>query len=219
MRVIFELGYDPTQIYSRGFIETYIENKEKDNEILKIILDRWIKESGNSSNNTTENNSINNTPRVNTQTSENSIRSNSPIPIMATRDQLREDIRTVMRTIIGIDPGQNLATAPANTINATLTNMINPIQRAAKIADLPIFYGGEQDANDWIRDFNNVYAMNGYVDDQAKKLRKARPYLRDEAADWLEGLQGLNNFDQAADNTSFAYQMKSKYASAVRQQQ
>ncbi|RGB42347.1 hypothetical protein C1646_810079, partial [Rhizophagus diaphanus] len=169
MRVIFELGYDPIQIYSRGFIETYIENEEKDNDMLKIILDRW---SENSSNNSTENNSINNTPRVNTPTSENSTRSNSPIPIMATRDQLREDIRTVMNTIFGIDPGQNLNTVPANTINATLTGMLNPIQRAAKIADLPIFYGGEQDANDWIRDFNNVYEANGYADGQAEKLRR-----------------------------------------------
>ncbi|RGB24323.1 hypothetical protein C1646_676459 [Rhizophagus diaphanus] len=136
---------------------------------------------------------------------------------MATRDQLREDIRTIMNTIFGIDSGQNLNTAPANTINATLTGMLNPIHRAAKIAELPIFYGEEQDANDWIRDFNNVYAANGYDGDQAEKLRRARPCLRDEAADWLEGVQGLNNFGQAADNTSLVHQMKSKYASVVRQ--
>jgi hypothetical protein len=250
MRIIFVLRYEPVQIYMRGFMETYVENKEENDEELKLILEKWInenqieeshdeystddeenviktppnpsssEESENSSNNTTENNSINNTPRVNTPTSENSTRSNSPIPIMAARNEIREDIRAVMRSVFGIDPGVALNTAPPNTIHATLTNMLNPIQRAAKIAELPIFYGGEQDANDWIRDFNNVYAANGYDNDQGAKLRRAKPCLRDEAADWLEGIVAvLTNFDGANDNTSLANEMKSKYASPVRQQQ
>ncbi|CAB4443554.1 unnamed protein product [Rhizophagus irregularis] len=249
MRIIFTLGYNPAQIYLKGFIETYIENEEESDDVLKTILNRWVsehqiieshdefssdedenviktpsnpsssEESENSSNNTTENNSIHNT-RTNTPTSGNSTRSNSPPPIMAaTRNEIREDIRTVMNTLLGIDPGVALNTVPANTINATLTNMINPLNRAAKIAELPLFYGGEQDANDWIRDFNNVYAANGYDGDQAQKLRRARPCLREEVADWLEGVQGLNNFDHAADGTSLAHVMKEKYASAVRRQQ
>uniref|UniRef100_U9SWS6 Retrotransposon gag domain-containing protein n=1 Tax=Rhizophagus irregularis (strain DAOM 181602 / DAOM 197198 / MUCL 43194) TaxID=747089 RepID=U9SWS6_RHIID len=253
MRIIFTLGYNPAQIYLKGFIETYIENEGESNDVLKTILDRWIsehqieeshdefssdedenviktslnpsssEESENSSNNTTENNSTHNT-RTNTPTSGNSTRSNSPPLIMAaTRNEIRENIRTVMNTLLlGIDPGVALNTAPANTINATLTNMINPIHRAAKIAELPLFYGGDQDANDWIRDFNNVYAGNGYVDDQAAKLVRAKPCLREEAADWLEGTVALRNlagFDNANDNTSLAYEMKSKYASPVRQQQ
>ncbi|CAB5148544.1 unnamed protein product [Rhizophagus irregularis] len=192
MRIIFTLGYNPAQIYLKGFIETYIENEGESNDVLKTILDRWIsehqieeshdefssdedenviktslnpsssEESENSSNNTTENNSTHNT-RTNTPTSGNSTRSNSPPLIMAaTRNEIRENIRTVMNTLLlGIDTGVALNTAPANTINATLTNMINPIHRAAKIAELPLFYGGDQDANDWIRDFNNVYAGNG----------------------------------------------------------
>ncbi|POG66801.1 hypothetical protein GLOIN_2v1801707 [Rhizophagus irregularis DAOM 181602=DAOM 197198] len=124
MRIIFTLGYNPAQIYLKGFIETYIENEGESNDVLKTILDRWIsehqieeshdefssdedenviktslnpsssEESENSSNNTTENNSTHNT-RTNTPTSGNSTRSNSPPLIMAaTRNEIRENIRT-----------------------------------------------------------------------------------------------------------------------------
>ena len=189
-------------IYKPGLIKTFIENIEKDNGELKTILEKWIIEnslnishdiliedeenviktpiipssSKESERKIIENNiENNNIIIINSPISENSTRSNSPLLIMAARNEIREDIRAVMRTVFGIDPGVNLNTAPANSINATLTNMINPIERAAKIADLPLFYGGEQDANEWIRDFNNVYVANGYAVDQAIKLNKAKP--------------------------------------------
>ncbi|PKK57995.1 hypothetical protein RhiirC2_824185 [Rhizophagus irregularis] len=44
MRIIFTLGYNPAQIYSKGFIETYIENEGESNDVLKTVLDRWISE-------------------------------------------------------------------------------------------------------------------------------------------------------------------------------
>ncbi|PKY61430.1 hypothetical protein RhiirA4_486389, partial [Rhizophagus irregularis] len=120
------------------------------------------------------------------------------------------------------DEDENVIKTPSNPSSSEESensSMLNPLNRAAKIAELPLFYGGEQDANDWIRDFNNVYAANGYDGAQAEKLRRARPCLREEAADWLEGVQGLDNFNGAADGTSLAHVMKEKYASAVRQQQ
>ncbi|PKB94272.1 hypothetical protein RhiirA5_439164, partial [Rhizophagus irregularis] len=149
------------------------------NDILKTILDKWIseyqieeshdefssndeeniikispnpsssEESENSSNNITENNSLNNTLRINISTLGNSTRTS------------------------------------VNTINTTLT-----------------------DANDWIRDFNNVYAANSYDGDQIEKLRKVKSYLKDKAADWLKGINGITNFNGAADNTSLSHQME-----------
>ncbi|PKY63239.1 hypothetical protein RhiirA4_491500, partial [Rhizophagus irregularis] len=44
MRIIFTLGYNPAQIYLRGFIEIYIENERESDDVLKTILDRWINE-------------------------------------------------------------------------------------------------------------------------------------------------------------------------------
>ncbi|PKC67546.1 hypothetical protein RhiirA1_458269, partial [Rhizophagus irregularis] len=135
------------------------------NDILKTILDKWIseyqieeshdefssndeeniikispnpsssEESENSSNNITENNSLNNTLRINISTLGNSTRTS------------------------------------VNTINTTLT-------------------------------------ANSYDGDQIEKLRKVKSYLKDKAADWLKGINGITNFNGAADNTSLSYQME-----------
>ncbi|CAG8767217.1 16587_t:CDS:2, partial [Rhizophagus irregularis] len=128
--------------------ESHDEFSSNDEEnIIKISPNpSSSEESENSSNNITENNSLNNTLRINISTLGNSTRTS------------------------------------VNTINTTLT------------------------------DFNNVYAANSYDGDQIEKLRKVKSYLKDKAADWLKGINGITNFNGAADNTSLSHQMESEYA-------
>ncbi|GBB94936.1 hypothetical protein RclHR1_24450002 [Rhizophagus clarus] len=112
--------------------------------------------------------------------------------------------------MFGHDIGNNWGALqrPANDVLMTIGNVGNavgnlagPVNRAAKIGDLPLYYGGEQDVHEWIRDFNTVFIANGYQEgnNQANKLQKARACMRGEAADWYEANKA--NIQRWHDNT------------------
>ncbi|GBB89255.1 hypothetical protein RclHR1_15940004 [Rhizophagus clarus] len=99
-------------------------------------------------------------------------RTPSPVNNMtAQRNKVREDIKLVFQAMFGHDIGNNwgalqppandVLTAIGNVRNA-VRNLAGPVNRAAKIGDLPLYYKGEQDVYEWIRDFNTVFIANGY---------------------------------------------------------
>ncbi|PKY62886.1 hypothetical protein RhiirA4_490241, partial [Rhizophagus irregularis] len=114
-------------------------------------------------------------------------------PIMgATNDEVKQAIQQAFQTMFGHNIGANLDQLPANNIaqlftntNAAIGNLQDPVNRAAKIRDLPVYYGGEQDPHEWIRDFEKVWLANGYVEgaNQANKVNKAAACMLGEAAD------------------------------------
>ncbi|PKK57605.1 hypothetical protein RhiirC2_797736 [Rhizophagus irregularis] len=59
-----------------------------------------------------------------------------------------------------------------------------------------------------ISTLGNSTRTNSYDGNQIEKLRKVKPYLKDKAADWLEEINEITNFNGIADNTSLAHQMK-----------
>ncbi|RGB31351.1 hypothetical protein C1646_764199, partial [Rhizophagus diaphanus] len=113
---------------------------------------------------------------------------------MADRNHIREDLRMFGNVMLGHDIGNdwNNLVPPADTIFGRINqvetrvgNLAGPVYRAAKVGDLPLYYGGDQDPYEWIRDFEVVWNANGYQDgnNQIDKIRKAAACMRGEAAD------------------------------------
>ena len=77
-----------------------------------------------------------------------------------------------------------------NQALAANTNAVNnPPRRAGRIADLPHFYGGDQDPVSWIQDFTRACDANGITD--AQKLSVVPAYLKGAASTWWTTNQEL----------------------------
>lgn len=72
------------------------------------------------------------------------------------------------------------------------TNAVNnPPRRESKVADIPIFYGGNQDPYEWYQDFDRSCNANGITD--ARKLEVVPAYLKGAASTWWSQNQRLAN--------------------------
>src|SRR3984957_12721079 len=237
LRIIKILKFTPEEIYEREFIRVYNSCQHlKDGEISDILIE-WLRnrqteeiyeeilsESGDE---IVEENVINTPPILQNPNSENSTRSNSPILLnMATEDHIKTHIRQAINLAFGIDLGQNIDQPPAQTITNTIgnavANLIPPINRAAKIGDLPLFCGGDQDPFEWIRDFEVVWNANGYLPgaNQIDKIRKAAVCMRGDAADWYNEVHAtITRWDAHGGNGDFIVEFKKRYASRTKQNQ
>ena len=85
-----------------------------------------------------------------------------------------------------------LTQALPNTNNALAGNtqaINNPPRREGKVADLPIFYGGNQDPIAWLEDFTRSCNANGIQN--ARKLEVVPAYLKGSASTWWNTNQAL----------------------------
>ncbi|CAB4443311.1 unnamed protein product [Rhizophagus irregularis] len=69
----------------------------------------------------------------------------------------------------------------------------NPPRREGRVADLPQFYGGNQDPVAWLEDFTRACNANGIQN--ARKLEVVPAYLRGAASTWWNSNQALNNVE------------------------
>ena len=76
--------------------------------------------------------------------------------IFNTLNALTGDLRTYLQNITGLDPranaGANALGNALGTVGNNVTNLQAPVNRAARVGELPLYYGGDQDPNEWIRD-------------------------------------------------------------------
>lgn len=87
-----------------------------------------------------------------------------------------------------------LQNALPNTNQALVNNTAavnNPPRREGRVADLPYFYGGDQDPVSWMRDFTNACNANGINNN--RKLEVVPAYLKGAAATWWDTNQALAN--------------------------
>ncbi|PKC02897.1 hypothetical protein RhiirA5_452867, partial [Rhizophagus irregularis] len=106
-----------------------------------------------------------------------------------------------------------------NALNATLTANNNAMHnRGTQAAQVPTFYGGNQDPIAWLNEFNLACAANGW--NNVRKLQVVPAYLKGAAAVWYQTVVGnpINAWDGAANNNTFEHVFKqsghrSKYTS------
>jgi len=67
----------------------------------------------------------------------------------------------------------------------------NPPRREGRVADLPYFFGGDQDPISWLRDFTNACNANGINDN--RKIEVVSAYLKGAATTWWDTNQALVN--------------------------
>ncbi|GBC09219.1 hypothetical protein RclHR1_00870010 [Rhizophagus clarus] len=147
---------------------------------------------------------------------------------MATEDHVKQYIRQAINLAFGVDLGQDIDQAPEHTVthtlNQTVANLLPPINRAARIGELPLFHGGDQDPYEWESDFNVVWDANGYLEgnNQADKIRKAAACMRDDAANWFNEVAAtITRWDANGRNGdgNFCVELRKRYASRTKQNQ
>lgn len=87
-----------------------------------------------------------------------------------------------------------LTQALPNTNNALVGNtqaINNPPRREGKVAELPYFYGGNQDPVAWLEDFTRFCNANGIAN--GRKLEVVPAYLKGAASTWWNTNQALPN--------------------------
>lgn len=87
-----------------------------------------------------------------------------------------------------------LTQALPNTNNALAGNtqaITNPPRREGRVAELPYFYGGNQDPVAWLEDFIRSCNANGIQN--ARKLEVVPAYLKGAASTWWNANQALPN--------------------------
>jgi hypothetical protein len=152
----------------------------------------------------------------------------------AQQNQVREDLRQAFFILMGhnigndwdalISPAQPIFGA-INNVNAAVGNLQDPVNRAARVGSLLLYYGEDEDPFIWIRDFNIIWKANSYQEgnNQINKIRKAAACMRGEAADWYEN--NRLNIQRWEDNThngganNFTNILKAHYASDTRKNQ
>ncbi|GBC00337.1 hypothetical protein RclHR1_03820002 [Rhizophagus clarus] len=89
-----------------------------------------------------------------------------------------------------------LTQALPNTNNALAGNtqaINNPPRREGRVAELPYFYGGNQDPIAWLEDFTRACNANGIANN--RKLEVVLAYLKSAASTWWNANQALPNND------------------------
>ncbi|CAB5391489.1 unnamed protein product [Rhizophagus irregularis] len=99
-----------------------------------------------------------------------------------------------------------------NALNATLTANNNAMHnRGTQAAQVPTFYGGNQDPIAWLNEFNLACAANGW--NNVRKLQVVPAYLKGAAAVWYQTVVGnpINAWDGAANNNTFEHVFKQRF--------
>ncbi|CAB4392219.1 unnamed protein product [Rhizophagus irregularis] len=99
-----------------------------------------------------------------------------------------------------------------NALNATLTANNNAMQNCGtQAAQVPTFYGGNQDPIAWLNEFNLACAANGW--NNARKLQIVPAYLKGAATVWYQTVIGnpINAWDGAANNNTFEHVFKQRF--------
>jgi hypothetical protein len=60
-----------------------------------------------------------------------------------------------------VPPGQ-LVLEAINNVNAAVKNLQDSVNRTARVENLPLYYGEDEDPFIWIRDFNVMWNANDY---------------------------------------------------------
>jgi hypothetical protein len=98
-----------------------------------------------------------------------------------------QNLRNAITALTNALPNVNQALA--NNTNA----VNNPPRREGRVADLPSFYGGNQDPVAWLDEFTRACNANGIQN--ARKLEVVPAYLKGAASTWWTTNQALNNGD------------------------
>jgi hypothetical protein len=99
-----------------------------------------------------------------------------------------------------------------NNLNATLAANNNVLQnRGTYAAQVPTFYGGNQDPIAWLNEFNLASAANGW--NNARKLQIIPAYLKGAAAVWYQTVVGnpITAWAGAMNNNTFEYVFKQRF--------
>src|SRR5436309_3001515 len=100
----------------------------------------------------------------------------------------QQDIQRLQAAILA------LTQALPNTNNALVGNtqaINNSPRREGHVAELPYFYGGNQDPVAWLEDFTQSCNANGIAN--AQKLEVVPAYLKGATSTWWNANQNLNN--------------------------
>jgi hypothetical protein len=81
-----------------------------------------------------------------------------------------------------------------NTLAGNTQAIANPPRREGKVAELPHFYGSNQDLVAWLEDFTRSCNANSIQN--ARKLEVVPAYLKGAASTWWNANQALNNGNQ-----------------------
>ena len=97
---------------------------------------------------------------------------------------------------------QNAMTNLSNTVTANNNALQN---RGNQAAQVPTFYGGNQDPISWLNEFNLTSAANGWND--ARKIQIVPAYLKGAAAVWYQTVAGnpINVWDGTANPNVFEH--------------
>ena len=127
-----------------------------------------------------------------------------PPELMAQAQQADiQALRNAVQALTQAIPGMNQALA-ANT-----QAVGNPPRREGRVADLPLFCGGNQDPVAWLEEFTRACNANGIAN--ARKLEVMPAYLKGAASTWWNANQALPNgnankivaWDGNVNNTDF----------------
>ncbi|PKC57067.1 hypothetical protein RhiirA1_473076 [Rhizophagus irregularis] len=117
---------------------------------------------------------------------------NNPQPIAQQPDNMaqpnQQDFQQLRAAIAA------LTQALPNTNNALAGNtqaITNPPRREGKVAELPYFYGGNQDPVAWLEDFTRACNANGIAN--GRKLEVVPAYLKGADSTWWNANQALPN--------------------------
>src|SRR4051794_14794799 len=105
----------------------------------------------------------------------------------------------------------NVQNAVANLTN-TVTANNNALQnRGNQAAQIPIFYGGNQDPISWLNEFNLACAANGW--NNARKIQIVPAYLKGAAAVWYQTVVGnpINAWDGAQNINTFEHVFRQRF--------
>jgi len=109
--------------------------------------------------------------------------------------QLRNAINALTQALPNTNQAlANLQGVLPNTNQALVNNtnaINNPPRREIRVADLPYFYGGNQDPIKWLEEFTRSCNANGITN--ARKLEVVPAYLKGPASTWWTTNQALAN--------------------------
>jgi len=96
-----------------------------------------------------------------------------------------QQLRAAIAALVQALPGTN------NALAGNTQAINNPPRREGRIAELPYFYGGDQDPVAWLEEFTRSCNANGIQN--ARKLEVVPAYLKGPASTWWNANQALNN--------------------------
>jgi hypothetical protein len=118
---------------------------------------------------------------------------------------------TALTGAFGAPNWVNVQNAVTNLNNAINTNNNALQNRGAQAAQIPSFYGGNQDPIAWLNEFNLACTANGW--NAARKVQVVPAYLKGAAATWYQTVIGnpINAWNAAANNNNFEHVFRQRF--------